>query len=82
MRAKSQSCGRYERALTAKHQPMPGPAISAPATAGPTTREPVISVLLSPTALGTSMSGTRSVTNARRVGFSRAVTVPAANVRT
>ena len=80
MRANSTSWGTKEMAFTAKHQPMPGPAMSAPATAGPTTRDPVMRVLLRPTALGMSTSGTRSVTNARRVGFSSAVTVPAAKV--
>src|ERR671910_2078499 len=56
--------------------PAPGPAIRTPARAGPTTREPVISALLRPTALGTSVLGTSSTTSARRDGLSNALIVP------
>src|SRR5918995_544548 len=56
--------------------PAPGPAIRTPARAGPTTREPVISALLRPTALGTSVLGTSSTTSARRDGLSKALIVP------
>src|ERR671912_523066 len=56
--------------------PAPGPAIRTPARAGPTTREPVISALLRPTALGTSVRGTSSTTSARRDGLSKALIVP------
>ena len=50
--------------------------MSRPASAGPTTREPVISALLSPTALATSGSGTSSTTSARRDGLSKALMTP------
>ena len=52
---------------------------SRPATAGPTTRAPVISALFRLTALVTWASGTISTTSERRAGLSNAVTRPLTN---
>ena len=66
----------YETPSRRKHQPKPTVVMSRPASAGPTTREPVISALLRLTALLTSLSGTISTTNDRRAGLSKATVMP------
>ena len=48
--------------------------------AGPKMREPVITAVLSETALVIWSSGTSSVTNPRRAGLSRALITPSTNV--
>ena len=65
-----------------KHQPKPTVTTSTPATAGPITRELVMSALLSVTAFCTSSSGTISATNDRRAGLSKASMKPPANATT
>ena len=49
--------------------------------AGPKMREPVITAVLSETALVIWSSGTSSVTNPRRAGLSRALMTPSTNVK-
>ena len=62
-----------------KHQPDPTVTVSSPASAGPMIRELVISAAFRLTAFCTPSSGTISDTNARRVGLSKASTMPPAN---
>ena len=66
----------YESPSTANAQPNPTVTTSAPARAGPMTRDEVMSALLRLTALATPSSGTISTTKARRAGLSNAVVIP------
>lgn len=74
IRTGATSTAMYVSMLTAKHHLTPTVAIIAPATAGPTTREPVMNEEFSATAFGTSSRSTRSTTSVRRTGLSKAVT--------
>ncbi len=57
-------------------QPNPTVATSSPASAGPMTRDPVMSALFRLTAFVTCSVGTISTTKERRVGLSNAVSTP------
>ena len=70
---------RYETALRKKHHDRPIPAISAPASAGPTILVPVITALFRLTAFGRSFSSTISEKKLWRVGWSIEVVTPCRN---
>jgi hypothetical protein len=72
------STARYDRPSPRKAQPYPTVVTSRPASAGPTTRDEVISALFRLTALLMRSGGTISTTKLRRAGLSNAMHRPPA----